>query len=180
MTFSRFCHSRGVEMGIPQRWLPSPHSARGGGWQLTGPFLVLHPSRRAGEDGGQGTTLTHDNLSHVLSRKSLNFNVPTNHSTPIVATDSPPIPSLLPLTRWSRLPASYGGSGCGIDGRKLSLIISYLCKSLPGTCGCPSGDSDRRLTDPRFSLQPRRPNKSPWTSESRKQIENPESIFASI
>jgi hypothetical protein len=40
-----------------------------GGWQLTGPFLVLRPSRRAGGDGGQGTTLTHDNRSYVLSQK---------------------------------------------------------------------------------------------------------------
>jgi hypothetical protein len=43
-----------------------------------------------------------------------------------------------------------------------------------GDSGCPSGDSDRRLTNPRFSLQPRRPNKSPRVSISRKQNANPE------
>ncbi len=31
-----------------------------------------------------------------------------------------------------------------------------------------------------FSLQPRRPNKSPWISESRKQTENPKSISSQI
>jgi hypothetical protein len=96
-----------------------------------------------------------------------------------VATDSPPIPSLLPPTRWSRLPASYGGSGSGIEGRKLSLIAIFI-QITPRDSGCPSGDSDRGLTNLRFSLQPRRPNKSPWISESRKQNENPESISSPI
>ncbi len=62
---------------IPGRWkwgylnvgFPPLFSRRVGGWQLTGPFLVLRPSRHAGEDRGQGTTLTHDNRSYVLSQK---------------------------------------------------------------------------------------------------------------
>jgi hypothetical protein len=60
-----------------------------------------------------------------------------------------------------------------IIGRKLSPIVSPLSWSLPGTSGCPGGDSDRGLTNPRFSLQPRRPNKSSRVGESRKQNENP-------
>ncbi len=61
MTFSRFCHSRGVEMGIPQRWLPSSHFARGGGgggW--LGPSLssVLAGVQVGAGDRGQPLHMT--------------------------------------------------------------------------------------------------------------------------
>ncbi len=56
----------------------------------------------------------------------------------------------------------------GIIGRKLSPINSSLSWSLPETGGCPSGDSDKGLTNPRFSLQPRRPNKSSRVDNSHK------------
>ena len=153
-----------------------------GGWRLTGPFPVLRPSRRAGEDGGQGTTLTHDNRSYVLNQKSLNVNVPTNHSIPnsdnvqSVRSSRPFSPQLGNPVSLLPMEAREAGS----KAEKLSLIASHSSKSLPGTSGCPSGDSDRGLTNPRFSLQPRRPNKSPWISESRKQNENPESISSPI
>jgi hypothetical protein len=56
----------------------------------------------------------------------------------------------------------------GIIGRKLSPKVSPLSRSLPGTSDCPSGDSDRGLTEPCLSLQPRRPNKSSRVGESCK------------
>jgi hypothetical protein len=48
-----------------------PFRAGWGGWRLAGSFLVLRPCWRAGRGGGQGTTLTHDNISYVPSQHSL-------------------------------------------------------------------------------------------------------------
>jgi hypothetical protein len=59
-------------------------------------------------------------------------------------------------------------------------MVSPLSRSLPGTSGCPSGDMDRGLTNPRFSLQPRRPNKSSRVGESRKQNKNPKPVSSKI
>jgi hypothetical protein len=71
MTFSHFLPFPGggnggyLNAGSPP---PISRGVRGvaAGW-------VLRPCLRAGGGGGQGTTLTHDKISYVLSQHSLNF-----------------------------------------------------------------------------------------------------------
>ncbi len=50
---------------------PPPRSRGVGGWGLAGSFPVLRPCRRAGGGGGQGTALTHDNISTDFFTKSI-------------------------------------------------------------------------------------------------------------
>ena len=72
MTFSHFLPFRGVEMGDTSMLASLlPFRAGWGGRWLAGSFPVLRPCRRAGRGGGQGTALTHDNLSYVPSQHSL-------------------------------------------------------------------------------------------------------------
>jgi hypothetical protein len=59
-----------------------------------------------------------------------------------------------------------------------SSTTSPLSYSPMGTRGCPSGDLDRGLTNPRFSLQPRRPNKKfPGWKKNHKQNEKTIAVF---
>jgi hypothetical protein len=85
------------------------------------------------------------------------------------------IPRLCIPNKWTDLlfflPFSSTGWPCcpdssrslGWRGYRLGKVSSLTTSSLTffflGTSGCPSGDWDRGLTNPRFSLQPRRPNK---------------------
>jgi hypothetical protein len=169
-----------MEIGDTSTLAPLPLSARGvgggGGWM--GPSLssVLANPRAGLGDKGQPLHMT--TYLPSQAQQSLNFTSLMVTAFQIAVTDSLLIPFFL-------LPPQLGDPGVllplearddGIIGRKLSLIVSPLSWSLPGASGCPSGDSDRGLTNLRFSLQPRRPNTSSRVGESRKQNENPEPV----
>ncbi len=84
MTFSHFLpFPGGGNEGNLNASSPPPISRGVGGWRLAGSFLVLRPCHRAGGGGGQGTTLTHDNISYVPSQHSLNFTSQTFIALPI-------------------------------------------------------------------------------------------------
>ncbi len=161
---------------------PSTHGVGGGGSWL-GPSLSSVLSNAQAGTGDKGEPLHMRTYLTSQAQQSLNFTSLMVTAFQIVVTDSPLIPSfpLLPLQLddpVALLPLEARDDG--ITGRKLSLIVTPLPWSLPGTSGCPSGDSDRGLTNPCFSFQPRRPNTSSRVGESHKQNENPEPVSSII
>jgi hypothetical protein len=128
-----------------------PFRAGWGGRWLAGSFPVLRPCRHAGRGGGQGTTLTHDNLSYVPSQHSLTLHPKRSQYSQIATSGSPPIPSsLFPSTRRSRCPASFGGSGCRDRRYKAQPHSQSVILTLPGTVVVPvgtrTGDSRIRVS----------------------------------
>ncbi len=147
---------------------PSTHGVGGGGGWL-GPSLSSILANAWAGMGDKGQPLHMTTYLKSQAQQSLNFTSLIVTAFQIAVTDSPLIPLSLPLQLDDPVAQLLlEARDDGITSRKLSLIVSPLSWSLLAASGCPSGDLDKGITNPRFSLQPRRPNTSSRVGESRK------------
>ncbi len=161
MTLSSFCHSQGVKQGTSQRQLPSPIYARGGrGRWLAGSFLVLRPYQRTGGDEEQGTTITQDNVSYVLSSTIIKLYIPNGNNFP----NSDNGQSIHPLVPFPpQLEGSASQSVLYLDHSRGPVVVPV---------GTWTGDSRIRV----FLSNRGGPIKVPGLVKSRKQNENPKPV----
>jgi hypothetical protein len=143
---------------------------------LAGSSLVLCPCQCMGGDRRQETTLTNDNLISSygqssmfpgLSSLTLFVLLTVNHSS-LMESPFTPFPFLLtyPYDLIALLPKEVWDVGAAEQEK--NSFQSYNQR----TRGFSSGDWDGGLTNPRFSLQPRRLNKKFPGENSQKQKNN--------